>query len=243
MKSILQNIIAYTHNLGFIDLVKVTGTEQSTVITAIAEDRTVIITGTLKDPRAELLGVFGMPNLGKLKTILGFDDYDADSKIDVVNQDRNGVIAPEIISFATKNGDFVNSYRLMLKVIVEEKIKTVTFKGAGWNVEFEPKVNNIIRLRKQAQANSEEATFVTKVDAGDLKIFFGEPSTHSGNFVFESGVTGKLTHAWQWPVDRVLSILSLPGDKMFRISDQGATEITVDSGLAVYQYLLPAMTK
>jgi len=40
-----------------------------------------------------------------------------------------------------------------------------------------------------------------------------------------------------------LSILSLPGDKKYRISDQGATEITVDSGLAVYQYLLPAQSK
>jgi hypothetical protein len=42
---------------------------------------------------------------------------------------------------------------------------------------------------------------------------------------------------------KVISILSLPGDKKFRISDQGAAEITVDSGLALYQYLLPAKTK
>jgi len=40
-----------------------------------------------------------------------------------------------------------------------------------------------------------------------------------------------------------LSIMDLPGDKTVRISDQGAAEITVDSGIAVYQYLLPAQSK
>jgi hypothetical protein len=35
----------------------------------------------------------------------------------------------------------------------------------------------------------------------------------------------------------------LPGDKTVKISDQGATEITVDSGLATYTYILPAHAK
>jgi hypothetical protein len=37
--------------------------------------------------------------------------------------------------------------------------------------------------------------------------------------------------------------MDLPGEKTVRISDQGATEITVDSGLATYRYLLPAQAK
>lgn len=244
MKDLLKDLIANTHNLGFIDLVKVTGTPTQTVINAIAEDRSVIITGTFNVPCVEFEGVFGMPNLQKLKTILAFDDYDADSKITVIRRDRgDGVVAPESIHFETKHGDFVNDYRLMAKVIAEEKIKNVTFKGTKWDVEFEPKVASIIRLKKQAQANSEENTFVAKVEKNDLKIYFGDPSTHSGNFVFEHGVVGILSRAWQWPVSQVLSILSLTGNKTFKISDQGAVEITVDSGIAMYQFLLPAMTK
>jgi hypothetical protein len=46
-----------------------------------------------------------------------------------------------------------------------------------------------------------------------------------------------------WPVKQFLSIMDLPGDKTVRISDAGAAEITVDSGLAVYRYLLPAQAK
>jgi hypothetical protein len=37
--------------------------------------------------------------------------------------------------------------------------------------------------------------------------------------------------------------LSLAGDKTFKISDDGAAMITVDSGIAEYNYILPAMQK
>jgi hypothetical protein len=184
-----------------------------------------------------------MPNLGKLKTILSFDDYDADSKISMTRVNRDGVDSPECIHFVTKDSSIVNDYRLMAKSVIDDKVKNVTFKGNGWNVEFEPSVASILRLKKQASANSEEQNFAVKLEGSDLKIYFGDPSTHSGNFVFQSNVSGSLSNKWQWPVTQVMSILSLPGDKKFRISDQGAAEITVDSGLAVYQYLLPAKTK
>jgi hypothetical protein len=243
MKDTLQNIIQYTQGLGNIDLLKVTGTQTTTVVNAVSEDKSVVVTGTLVQPNAEFEGVFGMPNLGKLKTILSFDDYDNESVINITRKDRDGVQTPETIHFATKNNDFVNDYRLMAKTIVEEKVKDVKFKGVTWNVSFEPSVASILRLKKQASANSEEKVFCTKVENGDLKIYFGDPSTHSGNFVFEAGVAGTLSKTWYWPVQEVLAILSLPGDKKFSISDQGAAEITVDSGLAVYQYLFPAQTK
>lgn len=243
MKDTLLDIIQHTSALGFIDLIKVTGTDTNTTINAIAEDKSVIISGTFKNPHADFIGTFGMPNLGKLKTILGFDDYDTDSKISMTRVNRDGVDSPECIHFETKDGSFVNDYRLMAKSVIDDKVKNVTFKGAGWNVEFEPSVASILRLKKQASANSEEQNFAVKLEGSDLKIYFGDPSTHSGNFVFQSNVSGSLSNKWQWPVNQVMSILSLPGDKKFRISDQGAAEITVDSGLALYQYLLPAKTK
>jgi hypothetical protein len=131
----------------------------------------------------------------------------------------------------------------MSKVVVEDKVKSVTFKGATWDVEFEPTVAGVMRLKKQASANNEELNFKTKTDNGDLKIYFGDPSTHSGNFVFQPDVTGNLTKAWNWPVKVFLAIMDLPGDKVVRFSDAGAAEITVDSGIANYRYLLPAQAK
>jgi len=243
MKDNLQDLIQHTHGLGVIDLIKVVGTDQETQVAAIAEDKSVIVTGTFKTPLADFIGTFGMPNLSKLKTILGFDDYDENATINVTRVNKDGVDTPSAIHFETKTGDFVNDYRLMSKTIIEEKVRNVTFKGAAWNVEFEPSVAGIMRLKKQASANSEENNFTTRTDNGDLKIYFGDPSTHSGNFVFHSGVTGTLSRNWMWPVKVFISIMDLPGDKTVRISDQGAAEITVDSGLATYRYLLPAQAK
>jgi hypothetical protein len=243
MKDYLLDLIQHTHGLGDIDLVKIVGTDKETQVSAVAENKSVVVTGTFKSPIADFIGTFGMPNLGKLKTILGFEEYDNTSKINITRTQRDNEEVPTTIHFETSNGDFINDYRLMTKGIVEEKVRTLMFKGANWNVEFEPTVAGILRLKKQASANNEEQHFIITTVGNDLKINFGDPSTHSGNFVFHAGVTGKLTQPWKWPVKVFQSIMDLPGDKTIKIADQGAVEITVDSGLATYKYLLPAQSK
>jgi len=76
-----------------------------------------------------------------------------------------------------------------------------------------------------------------------LKFYFGDHSTHAGEFVFQSGVSGQLQNTWSWPAKQVISILDLTGDKIMRISDEGVAEIVVDSGIATYRYALLAQTK
>jgi hypothetical protein len=243
MKDTLKDLIEHTHGLGCVELIKVTGTDKETTINAVAEDKSVIVSGVFARPVADFIGTFGMPNLGKLKTILSFDDYDDTSTINVTRVQKDGADVPSSIHFETKTGDFLNDYRLMLKSIIDEKVKAVTFAGATWQVEFEPTVAGILRLKRQASANSEEANFVTKVDKGDLRIYFGDASTHSGNFVFQPSVKGTLARSWFWPVKQFQGIMDLVGDKKVYIADAGAMKITVDSGIAVYTYYLPAQAK
>jgi hypothetical protein len=131
----------------------------------------------------------------------------------------------------------------MTSEIIAEKLKTAKFRGANWNIEFEPTVAGIQRLKMQAQANAEENNFQAKTDKDTLKFFFGDHSTHAGEFVFHAGITGSLKRAWAWPVKQVISILDLTGDKTVRISDDGAAMITVNSGIAEYNYILPAQSK
>ena len=83
MKDNLQDLIQYTFGLGIIDLVKIDGTATVTEVNAIADDKSVIVSGATKTPVADFIGTFGMPNLGKLKTILSFDDYDSSATIDI----------------------------------------------------------------------------------------------------------------------------------------------------------------
>lgn len=244
MKDYLQDIVQHTHSLGIIDLVKVTGNESLTTLEAIGEERTVILHAQFHNPVPEFIGTFGMPNLNKLNTILNIPDYKDDAIIKMTTKNKDGVNIPDGIHFENKDGDFKNDYRLMTAEIVSEKSKTVKFKTVKWGVEIEPTVASIQRMKFQAQANSEETTFIAKTDQNNNLIFyFGDHSSHAGNFVFAHDVSGSLSKSWHWPISAVISILNLPGDKMIRFSDEGAAQITVDSGLAIYNYILPAQTK
>jgi hypothetical protein len=240
MRDHLLDLVEHTLKLGCIDLVKITGDDKSTVISGLAEDRSVVVEGQYAGPVAEFIGTFGMPNLTKLNILLNLQEYKDNAKLTVTRKDTG---APDGINFENASGDFKNNYRFMAAEIVNEKLKTVKFKGVNWNIEFEPSVASIQRLKMQAQANIEELNFQAKTENGDLKFVFGDHSTHSGNFVFQTGVQGQLKRAWSWPIKTVISILDLTGDKTFKISDDGAAMITVNSGLATYNYILPAQSK
>ena len=239
MKDYLQDIVQHTHSLGIIDLVKIVGDAHTTTIEAVSEERTVIVQAQFHNPVPEFIGTFGMPNLSKLNTILGIPEYREDARLTITKKED----APTGIHFENSSGDFKNDYRFMSAEIVNDQLKTVKFKGVRWGVEIEPSVAAIQRLKFQAQANSGETTFIAKTENNNLMFYFGDHSSHAGNFVFAHDVAGSLTKAWSWPLSAVISILSLSGDKMIRFSDEGAAQITVDSGLAIYNYILPAQTK
>ena len=240
MKDHLLDLVEHTFDLGCIDLVKITGTDTETAIFGIAEDRSVIVEGKYANPVADFIGLFGMPNLSKLKVLLNLGEYKEDAKLSITHKNAG---VPDGINFENKAGDFKNNYRFMASEIVTEKAKNVKFKGVNWHVEFVPTVAGIQRLKMQAQANAEEPNFQAKTENGDLKFVFGDHSTHSGNFVFQPSIQGQLKRAWSWPIKTVISILDLTGDKSFKISDDGAAMITVDSGIATYTYILPAQSK
>ena len=64
----------------------------------------LLLLAKLKTPVADFIGTFGMPNLTKLKTILGFDVYNDDSAdITMTKANKDGNEVPSAIHFATKN--------------------------------------------------------------------------------------------------------------------------------------------
>ena len=108
---------------------------------------------------------------------------------------------------------------------------------------FAPAIASITRMKLQSAAHAEEPVFNVKTEGENLVFSFGDASTHAGSFTFQHEVGGTLTHTWSWPVAQVQAILSLDGDKTMSISDQGAMQISIDSGLAKYDYILPAQSK
>jgi hypothetical protein len=242
MKDILQDIVGHTHNLGFLNIVKITGDENATKIDSMADDRTVIMYGETANPHPDMIGTFGMPQLNKLKIHLDCPEYREDADISVQHGNRNGQDVPIGIHFENKTGDFKNDYRFMNQEVINEKLKAPVFKGAKFHVELEPSVAAVQRFNFQANANSEHPTFLVKTDGDKLKFIFGDQSTHAGEFVFADGVTGKLSKGWTWPVAQVLSILKIAdvNNTKMSFSDDGLLQITLDSGIATYKYIIPA---
>ena len=245
MIDILRDIVKHTHGLGFLDLVKITGTSNETTIDSMAEDRSVILQGSFHKPQTEMDGTFGMPQLGKLDIHLKCPEYKEKAKISVLKGTRNSAEVPTGIHFENEKGDFKNDYRFMNAEIINEKLKTVKFKGVKWDVEIEPTVASVQRFNFQSIANTEHNSFVVRTENNDLVFTFGDQASHGGEFIFAGDVKGTLNKGWSWPVAQVLQILKLSDSAkvMLHFSNEGAMMVTVDSGLGKYQYIIPAQAQ
>ena len=243
MKEFLTDLVAHTHNLGFLPLIKITASDQETLIESMSLDKSVILLAKSHKPIEDLNGTFGLLNLNKLDLHLKCPEYKENSKIKVMSETKNGEKILTGLHFENENKDFQNNYRFMIADIINEKLKTVTFKGVKWDIQFTPKPGSVQRLRFQAAAHTEETVFNVSTEKNDLIFSFGNESTHAGKFVFHPNVTGKLKYTWAWPIAHVQSILNLPGDVTMMFSDAGALQISVNSMFAKYDYILPAMTK
>ena len=245
MIDILKDIVKHTHGLGFLDLVKITGTSDATAIDSMAEDRSVILQGSFHKPQSGMIGTFGMPQLNKLDIHLKCPEYKDKANISVITGTRNGAETPTGIHFENEKGDFKNDYRFMNAEIINEKLKTVKFKGVKWDVEIEPTVASVQRFNFQSVANTEHNSFVVRTENSDLIFTFGDQSSHGGEFVFAKDVKGTLNKGWSWPVAKVLQILKLSDSAKVTLhfSNEGAMQVTVDSGLGKYQYIIPAQAQ
>lgn len=244
MFSELKEIVTYTHKLGFLEAVKITGTATTTDIDALASDNSVILHSTFLKVIPEFKGTFGLPNMDRLDTILSCPEYKEDATLTVGHVTRDNEKLPAYIRFENAAGDFVNEYRLMSEQIISGILPKRTFKEPVWDVTFIPQLNAIQRLKYQAAAaGNDELSFIAKTEKGDLKFYIGDHSSHAGNFVFESGVKGVLKTPRNWPLKQIQAVLSLVGEKSIRIADAGMMIITVVSGMASHDYMIPALTK
>ncbi len=86
MRDCLLDLVEHTYDLGCIDLIKIVGTDSGTEIVGLAEDLSVVIRGNYHNPVADFVGTFGMPNLGKLKTLLNLQEYREDAKLTITRR-------------------------------------------------------------------------------------------------------------------------------------------------------------
>lgn len=240
MRDFLQDVVSHTHTLGNLPLLKVSATDSETSIESMSEDRTVILYAKTHEPINGLTGNFGMGNLNTLSYILKCNLYKENATISLIQEDRAGVKIPAGVHFKNESGDFENEYRFLSPQVIDLKLKMPNFSNVSWHVELTPSLASIQKFKYQAGTNPDDALFKTYTSQGNLIFSFGDVTTHTGSFVFESNISGKLRNTLAWPKTLVLSVLNLQGDKTIRISNDGALEITIDSGIIEYNYIFPA---
>ncbi len=207
----MKDIVKHTSSLGFIDMVKIVGTEEDAKIEAIDADKTVVIYGSMYQPILGLESTIGVSRMGILKGFLDFPPYAGDkAKVEIIAETRGGESVPTEIKFdsGTKS---VSNYRFMSETMVNEQIKVPPFKGATWNLTIIPEKKKIAELSQfSGILSGQEKRFTVSVDSDGTLIFsIGSGPTDRTTLAFATNVTGTLKHQWSWPLAQVLSILKL----------------------------------
>ena len=245
VKDSFKDILRHTHNLSFITDAKLTGDTDTntTKIEAVAEDRSVVMYGSLANTVESLDGhIVGLHRMGVLQGYINGPMFDTDkSSIDIVKQDRNGVTMPTEIKFNSGSGHKA-FYRFMGEDAAKE-IQVPVFKGSTWEVNIEPTKQNLKDLNYfSGILGAFEPTFEVTLKDGNLTFDIGTGASDRTSVPIASDVEGDLANTHSYPLAQVLSIMKLSDVEKctMHFSDKGALQITVNSGIGSYDYIIPA---
>lgn len=244
MKEYLIDIVKHTSGLGYFETLRIDGTATETKVSATdLKNRSVVLRAKLHGVIPEFAGLFGVPNLTLLNTLLSIPEYqDTGAIITVDRMVKNNLEQPSSIKFENSTNDFKNEFRLMASNLIDNLEPLLKFNVTSWPATFVPSVSAQQRLKYQSSAHSDEQTVTFRIANGEIRAMIGDGSSHHGSFVFHKGVDEKVKETILIPVSVVNSILALDGDKVINMGGPGMM-ITVDSGLANYDYIIPMQTK
>lgn len=243
MRDYLLDIVKHTVPLSAFVTLRVDGTDSKTEISATESEKLMVLRSKTHAPVPEFKGLFGIPNIGLLNAILSIPEYTTDAATySVLTQQRDNEMNPAAIHFENASGDFSNDFRLMAPKVIETVEPKLKFNVTSWLINFAPDLASQQRLRYQTSAQPEEKAVTFKVENGNITAQLGSASSHFGSFVFYTGVDPKVKKTISVPVRFVNSILNLDGDKTIHMDDLGVM-ISVDSGIAQYDYILPSLSK
>lgn len=253
----LRDIVKYTTKLG-INSIRITGDNGNVTIEGSDEtNKSVVIKGKFLKPFDDFDGLCGLDNLEWLSNYTNAYKHNNDVativRIDkpisqhIVDDDNNIVIDEngepkmetvtkniiEEIHFA-RGSQMKNQYRVMdTRLLPDEP----TFSGLPWNVVIEPTKQAIDLLSTQVGFGVENL-FGIEIEDDTLYLSFGL----TGNIEFAYDVEGEIKKPWKWETTKILDILKLSSDAecIMSFSDKGALQITLNTGLSEYNYIIPA---
>lgn len=245
LKDYFKDLTTYVTSTGFFDKIKVTATNKEITIEAMEKEKEVILKGKFSKPLAELEGEFGLSNLSLLGNICSDSEFNSkESTMQVVYETKNAERVPTELAYKNKSKSHIN-YRFMGKQLVPDQPKYLEPK---WDVVVVPTKANVQQFAWAANGLAAyEQYFIPKIVDGDLRFFIGEDdaSTQRGGVVFASERTEKFESQHKWKIQQVMNVLKVADtcDCEMAFSSKGAIQITLNTGVGTYRYILPAKVR
>lgn len=245
LKDYIKDLTTYVSTTGFFDKIRITASDKEILIDAIDKEREIILKGKFNNPLSDLNGTFGLSNLNLLQTITSDPEFHAkETTMSVVYETKDGEKTPTGLTYENKSKSYIK-YRFMSKNLLPDPAKFLVSK---WDLVISPSKNNIQQFLWAANGLAMyEQYFSPKVVDGDLKFFIGEESaaTQRGGVVFATNVTENFDSGNKWKIQHVLTGLKSADscDCEMSFSTKGALEISLKTGLGVYRYIFPAISR
>ena len=230
----LIDLIGHTKKIDKFKLIRLEYENGNTIFDAIAEDKSVVVSGKFFKSIDNLNACIGLSDIDKMKTLLDLDEY------------RNGNVTfnyqgevPCSMTFSNEHGDCNNTYRFMQAALLNRVMsKTIQKKEIDWAITVIPNQTSINRLYFQHQVHKDDPLLQIQTNNNNLEFLFGDESTNNGKMIFASNVNGILSASSTFPIKTILDILQLKGDKVMQISNHRMLCITVTTDIAEYQFLV-----
>jgi hypothetical protein len=241
MREVLLDLVKQTG--GLTEALRVTGTNEETVIKGCDETKTLFIEATLKQPLAEFEGEFGVTNINLLSGLLNFPNYlTDDATFNVKKKERDGLMTVEQFEFRNKVTGNDADFRMMDPKHIPDQ---ATIPNIPWDVTVVPTKSKVTEFSQLASLYAEvDKCFGARTKNGDLQFYIGdeESANHRVSMVFEAGVKGDLKGNLTWNTHQFLSIMKLTGQHptTLKITNRGVLGIAVETPHGIYNYFIRA---
>ena len=265
MRDILKDMVKVVRAAD-IGTIKITGTDGLVTFQGVDDKRSVILKGSVIKEDTSFEGVSGIGDLDRLAGMLNYFDMPNDVvsvarkmrqvRNEKKDADGNPILdAAGVPEFETAEENAIErftfnrskpskadaNFRVIARNLIPQQFSP---KEVEYAVEITPTASAISDLEKLVSiANSD--TFSVKIQPNDdgtnsLFVNLGVVGNES-SIEFHKDVDGVLKNSWNWDITKVLKLLKLGTTTTLRLgfSDRGMLKVTIDSGIANYEFTIP----
>jgi hypothetical protein len=240
----IKDILKHTLGVPSIEMVKLYGLDGVTFVEGMSPKQGVVFRGALLKHIPELEGT--AVGLTRLRVLQGYTNFppfkENPDGVSIVTQERSEKHIPTEIFFKAVGGH-TSRYRFMAEAIINNAVSVPKFNDVTWDIEVRPTKKAVDDLKYFASLlGSYENTFSLTFKNNNLYMNVGADAADKAVILFSEEVGGVIPDHFRWELNDVINILKLGENSecTMSLSSVGGLQISINSGLGVYTYIMPA---